>query len=119
MTMTAVERATAIAHLNDRARLGLDRNARIVITASCLATFSDGNAISAIVDQAEILKAVRKHAFANDAYGERDFGVLELRDTQIMFKIDYYDVDLQYGSEDPADASQTLRVVTIMLPQDY
>lgn len=36
-----------------------------------------------------------------------------------MFKIDYYDLELEYGSEDPADPEQTVRVLTVMLPSDY
>lgn len=32
-----------IAELNDRVRLGLDRNARIVMTATCLATLAGGD----------------------------------------------------------------------------
>ncbi|WP_405054300.1 DUF3768 domain-containing protein [Telmatospirillum sp.] len=31
----------------------------------------------------------------------------------------YYDRELLYGSEDPADASVTTRVLTILLPEDY
>ncbi|MGQ3081390.1 MAG: DUF3768 domain-containing protein [Allorhizobium sp.] len=31
----------------------------------------------------------------------------------------YYDLDCEYGSEDPADATITTRVVTILLPEDY
>ena len=44
---------------------------------------------------------------------------MTFRDTPVWFKIDYYDLDLEYGSEDPADASITRRVITIMLPSDY
>ncbi|WP_419470597.1 DUF3768 domain-containing protein [Erythrobacter donghaensis] len=31
----------------------------------------------------------------------------------------YYDAELIYGSEDPADASITRRVVTLMRAEDY
>lgn len=31
----------------------------------------------------------------------------------------YYDLALEFGSEDPADASVTTRVMTILLPEDY
>jgi hypothetical protein len=34
-------------------------------------------------------------------------------------KIDYYDAAMEFGSEDPADASVTTRVMTILLPEDY
>jgi hypothetical protein len=31
----------------------------------------------------------------------------------------YFDADLQYGSDDPADPAVTTRVLTILLPEDY
>ena len=31
----------------------------------------------------------------------------------------YYDQNLEYGSEDPADTKQTTRVLTILLPNEY
>jgi hypothetical protein len=34
-------------------------------------------------------------------------------------KTDYYDAAMEFGSKDPADASQTTRVITILLPEDY
>jgi len=34
-------------------------------------------------------------------------------------KVDYYDENLEYGSEDPANAAITTRVITILLPEDY
>jgi len=45
-------------------------------------------------------------------------GTVTVRDTKILFKIEYYDTDLEFGSEDPADAALTTRVLTIMLPED-
>ena len=54
----------------------------------------------------------------NFAHTVRDFGKIEFRGQRIWFKRDYYDYDLEYGSEDPSDPSVTKRVMTIMLPED-
>jgi Protein of unknown function (DUF3768) len=55
----------------------------------------------------------------NDPYGERDFGSFDLCGRKLFWKIEYFDTDLQYGSEDPADAAKTTRVMTIMLASEY
>lgn len=68
----------------------------------------------------------------NDPYGERDFGAIYLegeghwtttrpaRSAETVFwKIDAYDRDLQFGSEDPANPAVTRRVLTIMLASEY
>ena len=47
-----------------------------------------------------------------------DRGQFELSGETIHFRIDYYDVALEWGSEDPADASITRRVLTLMLRED-
>lgn len=119
MTTTTLDRAETIARLNDRARHGLDRTSKTVITRSCLDTFCSGDTASGLLAQAELLRAVRNHRFENDAHGERDFGAFEFRGEKLFFKVDYFDLELTYGSEDPADASQTTRVITIMLASDY
>ena len=119
MTTTTLDQAEAIARLNDRARLGLDRTSKTVITRSCLDSFCSGNPLSGLIVQAELMRAMRGHKFENDAHGERDFGAFEFRGERVFFKIDYYDLALTYGSEDPADASHTTRVITIMLASDY
>jgi len=38
---------------------------------------------------------------------------------KVYFNIDYYDRNMEYGSEDPADLKQTTRVMTILLPNEY
>ena len=49
---------------------------------------------------------------------ERTRGSFTVRDTEVFFAIDYYDAALEYGSEDPADAGVTTRVLTLMLRED-
>ena len=55
----------------------------------------------------------------NDPYNEHDFGVVWIGEQKIIWKIDYYDKALEYGSEDPADPRKTTRVLTIMLAEEY
>jgi hypothetical protein len=37
----------------------------------------------------------------------------------LLFKIDYYDLDLTFHSPDVADASVTARELTVMLADEY
>ena len=71
-----------------------------------------------IVAQAGILAALRGYRFSEAEAGERDRGSFDYRGTTVYFRIEYYDAALEYGSEDPADASITRRVLTIMLRED-
>lgn len=71
---------------------------------------------------AQIVQAVRdfdEFSPDNDPYHEHDFGSLEHCGQKIFWKIDYYDKQLQYGSEDPANVAITTRVLTIMLAAEY
>ena len=55
----------------------------------------------------------------NDPHREHDFAAFDLDGERFNFKIDYYSPDMEHGSEDPADAAKTVRVLTIMLAADY
>ncbi len=55
----------------------------------------------------------------NDPQGEHDFGAVTIEGRKIFWKIDYYAPDMMHGSEDPSDAKQTRRVLTLMLAEEY
>jgi Protein of unknown function (DUF3768) len=55
----------------------------------------------------------------NDPHSEHDFGNIELEGDRYFWKIDYYALDLESGSEDPADPEKTARVLTIMRADEY
>ena len=55
----------------------------------------------------------------NDPHGEHDFGRIELLGSTFYWKIDYYDTELKYGSENPADPELTTRVLTILRAEEY
>lgn len=118
-TPQAGSRTERIAILNDRCRQGLDRGSRTVITRNCLARLTgDGGLVAELLAQAAIMAAVRGASFNRDS-PERDMGAVTVGEVRILFKIDYYDENLEFGSEDPTDAAKTTRVLTIMLPEDY
>lgn len=55
----------------------------------------------------------------NDPYGEHDMGRFKQNSHIILWKIDYYDLNYKYGSEDPSDLTKTRRVLTAMLGNEY
>lgn len=70
----------------------------------------------------EALSAVREFkdfTADGDPYGERDFGALTVQGRDCSWKIEYFDPTMLNGSEDPADAQITRRVLTVMLAEEY
>lgn len=112
--MNQRETTARIAELNDLARTAMG-------IASVLVQTEGIRALPA-ADQSAIREQVEKFdAFTpeNNPYGERDLGSFEYNGQRILWKIDYYDTKLEYGSEDPSDTKQTRRVLTIMLMDEY
>ncbi len=56
---------------------------------------------------------------ANDPYKEHDFARIEHRGINYLFKIDYYNLDMDAGSDDPSNPDITTRVLTIMRADEY
>ena len=104
---------TDIKTLNDAFRHSL-QGGRVMLTSGIRAKTQD--------EIAEILEKVRSFdnfTTANDPYGEHDFGSFDYKGQKIFWKIDYYDLNYEYMSENPADPTITNQVLTIMLASDY
>jgi hypothetical protein len=80
--------------------------------------------IASLSPEAQIIIAAKVRNFDdftpdNDPYGEHDFGAFTHEGQKIFWKINYYSPDMRHGSEDPSDPAQTVRVLTIMLAEEY
>lgn len=106
-----MDRTQRIAELNDQFRTtGL--GGRIVMTAG----------VSQHPGLERVIAAVREfNAFTedNDPHGEHDFGAVTVDGETFFWKVDYYDLSMQYSSEDPSDPAKTRRVLTVMLAEEY
>ena len=103
---------TDIKTLNDAFRHSL-QGGRVMLTYGIKTKTHD--------EIAEILEKVRSFdnfTTANDPYGEHDFGSFDYKGQKIFWKIDYYDLNYEYMSENPSDPTITNRVLTIMLALD-
>ena len=105
--------AKKIAVLNDELRRH-GTGGRIMLTTGIQALGQA--AINKILNEVRAFNAFTK---GNDPWGEHDCAVLTVDNNKVIFKIDYYDRDLQYASPDPSDATKTCRVLTILLAEEY
>jgi hypothetical protein len=111
---------TPVGQANNRFReqvlLGHLGHHRILATRGILALGADA--------LQEILHAVlsfREEDFREsfEPWGDRDFIVLDYLGQKIYAKIDTYDPSLEFQSPDPTDDVVTVRVLTLMLPDEY
>ena len=126
----AREQTVRIARLNDLARRAMGVACTAVATAG-FRSLTDN-------DQSQVRELIETYdAFTddNDPHGERDFGTIyQLRDgswtterprsqederERVFWKLDYYDRNMEFASEDAANPVITRRVLTIMLSDEY
>ena len=108
-----VNQAARIRVLNDRLR-SEGRDGMVVMT--------NGIAALGLPTVNAIFKAIAGFsAFTgdNDPYGEHDCAVMEAEGHRIIWKIDYYDRCRAYHSPDAANPKVTVRVLTVMLAEEY
>ena len=127
---TAREQTARIARLNDQARQAMG--------VACTAVATVGFRSLPEVDQScvrELIKTFDAFDDDNDPHGERDFGTIyqlvcgrwttdrpRLREDErerVFWKLDYYNCQMEFASDDAADPAVTRRVLTIMLSDEY
>jgi len=107
------DRAERIRALNDKLRRE-SVGGRVVVTASVAALGP-----ATVVRVREVVAKFDAFTEGDDPYGEHDFGAVEVDGEAFFWKVDYYDPELEFGSEDPADPEKTARVLTIMRSEEY
>jgi hypothetical protein len=105
---------------SDRVRV-LNDNFRSTFIGGQVVMTQGVNALS-IGTKARVILAVQRFgefSADNDPHREHDFGSFEVEGETYFWKIDYYALDMDGGSEDPADPEKTTRVLTIMRADEY
>ena len=107
------QRRERIRELNDAFRASF-RGGRVLLTQGV-------NSLDE-ADRGAVLELVRSFTqfdVDRDPHGEHDFVSVTHDGTTYFAKIDYYDLRMEYASEDPSDPSRTVRVMTIMRADEY
>src|SRR4051795_9818838 len=99
--------------LNDTFRTTLT-GGKVLMTAGVNALPSDMKA--AVIQRVMTFSEFNEE---NDPHGEHDFGNFTLAGRKFFWKIDAYDAEMRFGSEDPSEPSKTTRVLTIMFVEEY
>lgn len=117
--MEVDEKTKKIAELNDRLRKG-DKSVRgkVMITQSIRQLIDDNEAWDA-VDLCEKVSSFDAFDEDNDPYGEHDCAIFEHEGRRVIWKIDYYALEMTHGSKDTSNNDLTCRVLTIMLGEEY
>jgi len=127
MNETTNDSAKRIAELNDTARRGVSgpvslrqgKHVKYVMTGgvACLGMEIKACALT-------MLACFETFDKANDPNEHHEFGTFHVKAQKFHWKFDYYAmsngrVDWEHGSEDPSDSEKTMRVLTLMLGEEY
>lgn len=116
-TPDEVYQTQQVQKLNDRLRtLPIKRTQDLVVVMGDLQA-EDLNVQTAVHSAAANFKNFTED---NDPHGEHDCATIRIdgSNEDFMFKIDYYDLDLRFGSETPWNPDVTRRVMTLMYAKD-
>ena len=111
--MTETLDRSRVAALNDIFRRSLS-GGTLVLTAGVIALGRERQQI--ILDA---VAAFDRFDADNDPHGEHDWGALTAARERVCWRIDCFDRSRSRASPDPADASVTARVLTVMLAGEY
>jgi len=122
-TTDLIQHTDQIRKLNDSFRRGFhygDKLGKVVLTRGVQLLIRDNESVTGgyqvLADRVQSFDSFDE---ANDPHGEHDFFAFDFRGKKLFAKIDYYDTNYEFGSANPADPSQTRRVLTIMLSEEY
>jgi hypothetical protein len=113
MSDCAMPKTARIRELNDQLRQK-NVGGRIVITSglNALGTAAVCQALAAVAN-------FDNFTDDNDPWGEHDCAIVTVSGRRVMFKVDYYDLELGSHSPDASDPAVTQRVMTVMLAEEY
>lgn len=98
--------------LNDRLRREMPHGS-IMITHAVAQLSNDK-----LREIASAIQAFEQFGPGNDPWGEHDFGQVEIDGEAYFWKIDAYDLNLEFASPDTTEEAVTRRVLTIMTASD-
>ena len=107
-------RKLRILRLNDAFRRGQIGDGTVIITSGLKEMGEDF-----LAKAGEAVALFDQFTEGNDPHGEHDFGAFTVEGNKLFWKLDYFDLDLQWHSLDAANPDVTHRVLTIMFANEY